>query len=351
MLDTQSLLQPVSQDAPGGKDLEYSAEYDALARALQGRPERKMGDVVVAAEPPDWKSAVEHATSLLRSSKDLRVATGLTRALLQRDFFAGLAQGIALVRALVETLWPVLYPRLEEEEKDATARINAMAALTHREMINAVRAAPLVRSSAVGAVSLRDVEAAAARARDGSGPPPSWDAAFQPVPLSELTEAARDVESCDREARELEVAWKMQLETGGYENGYTGGTRSDDFTALRQVLVQANRFMKERLDARQRGEHAGVGGVGNGNGSSDGLQATGQSAPAAVAGSIRSRDDVLHALDAICAYYARHEPSSPVPLLLERCKRLVAMSFLDIVKDMMPDGMQTIETIAGKRNE
>jgi hypothetical protein len=39
-----------------------------------------------------------------------------------------------------------------------------------------------------------------------------------------------------------------------------------------------------------------------------------------------------------------------VPILLERCKRLAAMSFLEIVKDMMPDGLATIQTIAGKQD-
>jgi type VI secretion system protein ImpA len=66
---------------------------------------------------------------------------------------------------------------------------------------------------------------------------------------------------------------------------------------------------------------------------------------------VRSRDDVIRALDGICAYYAAHEPSSPVPMLLERCKRLVPLSFIDIVKDLMPDGLPTIENIAGKPND
>jgi type VI secretion system protein ImpA len=235
---------------------------------------------------------------------------------------------------------------LEEDDNDPTARINAIAALTHREMINAVRAAPLARFKGGWATSLKDVEAATARSRDES-PPPSWDTVFQAMPLSELTEAAKNVDACDREARELEVAWKMQLETGGHAD--VAGTRPDDFTELRQVLVQANRFMKERVETRQKPE-----GAPSTNGSSAPSAHSG--GPSAVApdqavGAIRSRDDVLHVLDAICAYYARNEPSSPVPLLLERCKRLVAMSFLDIVKDMMPDGVTTIETIAGKRSE
>src|SRR5579859_3639069 len=136
MLDLQSLLQPVSPQAPAGENLEYSAEYSALLRSMEGKPERKMGDAVVPAEPPDWNSAVGQASALLRASKDLRVATDLARALLRRDAFAGFAQGLSVVRGLVEGFWPVLHPRLDEEDNDPTSRINAMAALTHREMLN-----------------------------------------------------------------------------------------------------------------------------------------------------------------------------------------------------------------------
>jgi type VI secretion system protein ImpA len=60
---------------------------------------------------------------------------------------------------------------------------------------------------------------------------------------------------------------------------------------------------------------------------------------------------VVRALDNICAYYRRHEPSSPLPLLLERCKRLATMSFIEIVREMVPDGIPQVEIIAGKREE
>jgi type VI secretion system protein ImpA len=63
---------------------------------------------------------------------------------------------------------------------------------------------------------------------------------------------------------------------------------------------------------------------------------------------VRSREDVLRAIEQICAYYAAYEPSSPVPLLLKRCKRLVNKDFMDIVKDLAPDALSQIETIAGK---
>jgi type VI secretion system protein ImpA len=270
---------------------------------------------------------------LLKSSKDLRVATQLVRALLKRDAFVGLAEGLALVRQLVDGYWPVLYPRLDEEDNDPTSRINTIATLTHRDMLNAVRSAPLVKSRALGAVTLRQVESANSRAGDGSVSGPSVEPVLQGMPTADLVEAARAVGACESEARGLEAAWAKHLDTGG-----------PDFTELRRVLGQANAFMLNRLSQRQASEG------GDSNGAEE-PSAAGVTQTGVMRGEPRSREDVVRALDGICAYYARNEPSSPVPLLLERCKRLVAMSFLDIVKDMVPDGLSTIQTIAGKRSE
>ncbi len=65
-------------------------------------------------------------------------------------------------------------------------------------------------------------------------------------------------------------------------------------------------------------------------------------------GAIRSRDDVVRALDQICAYYAANEPSSPIPLLLRRSKRLVSMGFMDIIRDLGPDAAAHVEALRGK---
>jgi type VI secretion system protein ImpA len=85
---------------------------------------------------------------------------------------------------------------------------------------------------------------------------------------------------------------------------------------------------------------------------SDGSPATGSAVDArAFRGDILSREDVVRALDRICNYYERNEPSSPIPLLLQRCKRLVSLSFVEILKDLAPDSMKQIDMVAGKRDE
>jgi type VI secretion system protein ImpA len=52
-------------------------------------------------------------------------------------------------------------------------------------------------------------------------------------------------------------------------------------------------------------------------------------------------------IDKILAYYQRYEPSSPVPMLLERAKRLAPMSFMEVMENLAPDSMQQLNVIRG----
>jgi type VI secretion system protein ImpA len=74
-------------------------------------------------------------------------------------------------------------------------------------------------------------------------------------------------------------------------------------------------------------------------------------AAASVPGTISSQADVVAALDRIMAYYAQQEPSSPIPLLLKRVRRLVGADFLTILNDIVPQGTDTVRTLAGMTAE
>ena len=68
-------------------------------------------------------------------------------------------------------------------------------------------------------------------------------------------------------------------------------------------------------------------------------------------GRVNNTDDVIRALDQILAYYARSEPSSPLPLLIERAKRLVRADFMTIMRDMAPAGVENVSVISGDGDE
>jgi type VI secretion system protein ImpA len=120
-----------------------------------------------------------------------------------------------------------------------------------------------------------------------------------------------------------------------------GAARAPNLGRLSTLLQQAGKHVGAALERR-----GAVAPSGNGVSDEDGATAAAQGV--AMPGQIKSRDDVVRAIDQICAYYERAEPSSPVPLLLRRAKRLATMSFVQIMKDMAPDAMNQIENIGGR---
>ena len=66
-------LPDLSAAAPTGENLEHHADFVAMERAAERKPETQYGDVITPATPPDWKEVEALATSLLERTRDLRV--------------------------------------------------------------------------------------------------------------------------------------------------------------------------------------------------------------------------------------------------------------------------------------
>jgi type VI secretion system protein ImpA len=68
-------------------------------------------------------------------------------------------------------------------------------------------------------------------------------------------------------------------------------------------------------------------------------------------GSIASRQDAIRALEAAAEFFRRNEPSSPIPLFLDRAKRLVSKDFLEVLADVAPDALPQARSAGGLRDE
>ncbi|HMI87902.1 MAG TPA: type VI secretion system protein TssA [Polyangiaceae bacterium] len=339
LIDTENLLQPIAGDEPTGTNLEYDPAFAALERIAQGKPEQQMGETIVPGEPPDWKAVHDQAATLLGRSKDLRIVSHLVRALLHRSGFIGLSEGLSVMCGLLERYWAPLHPRLDpDDQHDPTIRISALALLSDPSLLIALRSAPLIASRTFGAISLRDIAVASGEIAAAAEAPKmettTIEAAFQDVTDEALEATATAITRAFEHLRRIEAVF-----TG------SAGVAGPDVTGLTQILNQANRAVGPRLERRKAAAAAMAAGAAG----ETTVHANGTGARMAVSGEITSREDVVRALDKICDYYARHEPSSPLPLLLQRCKRLATMSFIEIVREMVPDGLSQIEIIAGKR--
>ena len=336
-MDVPLLLAAVSANSPCGEDMEYDADFLQLERAAKGQPERSMGDSILPAEPPQWRDIQQQSLDLLQRSKDLRITHFLLQSSLALQGVAGLAEVLTLIDALLREYWADLHPRLDaDDDNDPTVRINALTGLTCDTNIRLLRESILTRSRTFGPVSLR-------AALNASGLQSFADeqlgaqqlhAAFLDSDPEQL-QATRDALSAARAACE---AIEQQV------NEQVGSAQGVDLSALKQPLKQALQILNQAVPGSSVPEA-----VSEDNAPSVEFAA----APAASrpVGDIANRDDVLRSLDKILAYYTRHEPSSPLPVLLNRAKNLVHADFAAIVRNLIPDGMSQFENLRGPDDE
>jgi len=337
-IDIERLLEPISTEAPCGPNLEYDSAFLTLERISLGKPEQRMGDSIRAAEPPDFEAVAREATGLLERSKDLRVAVQLARAQTYLHGYRGLRAGLELVHGLLDRYFAGVHPQLDpEEDNDPTMRITAVAGLCAADVLATIRITPLIVSRSFGPVTLRDFALAGGSATASPDSPAldtaAIEAAFTESELPAHEAAASNLKGAVAALRGIEGVFER--ETAG---------QGPELAPLVELLRQASHQVVSRLDKRVGNAESSEAGAGAEQAAAGPAGGSGKS----FSGEIRSRADVVRALDKICEYYAEFEPSSPIPLLLERGKRLVSKSFLDIIRDMAPEGVSTIEVIAGK---
>ncbi|MBN6149139.1 type VI secretion system protein TssA [Xanthomonas sp. AmX2] len=339
----EALLAPIADDAPSGPDLEYDPEFLALDRAAANKAERAVGDSVIAAEEPDWDKVQTLALALFRRTQDLRVASHLCAAWLRLRGLPGWADGLALVHALLAQRWDSVHPQLDaDDDDDPTARVNAVVGLGDPlGLLGALRATPFVQSPRLGRFSLRDLRVANGTlklAGEGGASLAEIEACCLDCPQQALGQTVAAVQQALQQAREIDALFAERI-----------GTAAPDLKPLLADLRDLERFLLPQWTARDGAAAAEAGA----DADADAAGADAGTAVAAAAGNARiaGPDDVMRRLDEICAYYASHEPSSPVPLLLRRAQRLVGRNFLDLLKELAPAGVTELQHVAGVRDE
>lgn len=350
MIDVESLLQPVSDKSPCGEDLEYSGLME-LERTARGTAEQELGlgggeghgkHFLVAGREPNWVEVRKQALDLAGQTKDLRVVLHLIRALVRTEGFPGLRDGLSLLRGTIERYWECLYPAIDPEDQDPTMRVNTLAALEDIDtLLRPLREAPIVSAPAVGRFSLRDLAVARGEipAPEGTEPPApaTIEAAFQASDLDALQAQAVAVAGALEDLRTIDTAVTARL----------GASNAISFEKLPQLLGETRRVLEEHLARRGVAISGPAGGPLSATAAAA-ATARGPGGAAPLSGEIGTREDVVRVLDKVCEYYRRQEPSSPVPILLERAKRLVAKDFIQIIRDLAPGGLAEVEAVRGR---
>jgi type VI secretion system protein ImpA len=299
------------------------------------------------AEEPNWRDVRERSLALLRRAKDLRVAMYLTLALLKTDDIRGLRDGLSLLRGLLERFWDHLYPRLDpDDDDDPLERVNVLQALSaatvsqqdpmkFRQRLAEV---PLCNSARMGRFSLRDVQVAKgaiAVVGDEAANIPDLaviDAAFQDTATDDLLGTSQATEQAIEHTAAITALFSKQASQG----------QSPDLSAFQALLGSIHKCVQDYL--AKHGYGAAVQ-------DTAGSGAEAETGAVSASGEIRSAQEALLAIEKVCRYFERHEPSSPVPLLLRRARKLVSKSFLEVIQDVCPDAMGQVLMVGGVTGE
>jgi type VI secretion system protein ImpA len=321
-------LQPLSDEgAPCGPDLEYDNAFLELTQAAQGKPESQFE----AAVPADWRDVRRRCEKLFDTSRDLRVALLWLRAQLRLEGVSSLAPGLRLLTGLMGNFWEQLHPQPDPDDGDLYARANVLALLVDADAVLAdLREANLVSLRGVGEIKVRAVDIAlgniAARDDENTWSRGQVEQLFADA-VAQGASLPADIADAQAELAALAALVGERMEH----------SQAPDFKPLRQTLSAIAGLLP------QTSATAAV---------QDVAPETGDAPPAAgggqaLSGRINSRAEALRAIEMVCDYLERAEPTNPAQLLLRRAGRLLNHNFLQLMKELAPDALHEVARIMG----
>jgi type VI secretion system protein ImpA len=321
-----NLLDPIPGPSPCGENLYYSPIYEKIKEARRQEEDIPQGEWRREVKKADYPQVIKLASeALANQSKDLQLAAWLTEALLHQQGFAGLADGLDLLKGLLENFWDGVYPELEDG--DAELRATPLEWVGTR-LGDAVKRVPLTKSGLdwfrykesrgvpyeeEASANPVKAEAREAALADGKMAPEEFDEAFAATPMEFCTAlqagAGRALES---------------LEALGQICDEKFGEAAPSFGPLKTALEDVRQTLKILMAKRGAPEPE-----------PEPEAAVEETAPpeeaAATAPAVRpaaarktlaaepsDQEDAVQRVAAVAAWLRKESPYSPVPYLLLR---------------------------------
>ena len=377
-MNGEAFLKPIDGASPSGAELRYTQDFLQIEVSLEPASRQKRidsnGDLNLTAAV-DWAKVISDAEKLAATGRDLKLLVIVARAWTNQNGFAGLAAGCELLSDSLLAHWDSIHPELRDRPDKAMAargRASCIADMENREdgilgdlAMNAVlepRGMPAVRGYQLAMSALSEYEymqiGTAGMSASEKTAHSAAHAALQgevKVALMATRDDAPDaletlagqIDAADQARAALEAAY---AKAGGFENG--GGIRLNELetflTRCRKALDLAGDAPSET--AALQGEELMTQTTAAPSGPAPSAANGG-----AMPGQLASRRDVEKCLDLIIEFYERTEPSSPIPHLAQRIRRMVPMDFLQLIEEVAPGGLKDFKNVAGvddkKRND
>lgn len=352
-----ALLAPIPGSTPGGEDLSYAPELDAIREARRSDdPLLAQGDWETEIKTANWGRVRSLCEDLLKNrSKDFQVACWYAEAVARLDGFAGLDRGLQVVLSLLTDYWEFAYPELDPDDLDERAGkiewLNAQLPVVVRGIAMTAASSggynwlQWDESRAVANLGLKDPDAMARAIADGKLAGDLFDKAVAASGPAFYKALCARLQTVEETLARLEAASEKAF-------GRDAPNLKDLRDAIRACSELAQRLFKAvgggAVDAPAGMPGASgtvvagampAGATAMGSGDSAMLFPAALSAlPLAVAGNPQqAREHAVRQLREVARYFRQYEPHSPVAPLVERAAKWAEMPFEQWLANVIKD--------------
>lgn len=331
---SEESCRPFADGARGGPDLAYDPQRQVIEQAFEASVSIDASGIADAERDTDWRMIIAAIREQAERTRDIWLPIYLCRAGARAGSLQTVAEGAHVLAALLEQCWADMHPALEDYGFES--RRGACDTLVSRgEMLLPLERVAVFAHPRLGRFAIADLMRfhKEGEAAEGHG---QFRLAVEGVEPAEWVAIAETLDAIGDGIRRADAVLVAEA----------GGGTGTNFRPLTDLIAGA----RAAIVALLPGVHDAAEAIGaEEDGGADDAAAPG-GAPRA-AGAIRGRDDVLRHLDLIMRYYRENEPSSPVPLLLDRARGWVTLDFVSILQDIAPGSVEDATRILGGRAE
>ena len=335
-------LSSLTTDLPDnrcGENCEYDQSYMELDSLAVGVPDSEMGDSVTEGKDPEFPKLCSTCLSLWERTRDLRVATYLTIGFSCTNGLEGLKFGLQVIDYLVDTMWEDFYPKLDpEDDNDPTERVNILHMLSpqsgsYNDPIRFIFHLRLNRFVDSLPYTIRDVMVVQGfidGKTENEVDPVIVNAELNGVPVEEMEKRSQCVDDILALLDKISSAMNGKMGDAGYLN--------------LEALISEMKSIKKFISSFKKG------GASADESSDAGEENVADSTNEATIGStetvrknigfdiksfvVSDRGDALMLIKKCSDFFAKTEPTSPLPFLLNRALRMSDMNLLDIMREI-----------------
>jgi type VI secretion system protein ImpA len=352
LLDFETLLAAIPGEHASGVELRTDPEGSSLffqvkeLRESARVAERQLAHWYGEGDKPDapnWRAVLDLSRKIIaEKSKDLWVLAWFLEALVRIHGFAGLRDGLRLIREICERHWSEIRPSPDEDGYTHTVSQltgvfeGALAAPIHAIPItpatSAQRALSGVDYADACALDKLDANSRSQRIEQGAATVDMFQRAVQPAHADFYRNLLQDIDGALGEFELLSA--QLEARCGTDEAGYSAAPPS---TAVREAIVGARdlvRSLTRDLLAEPAGEEGEPAFAETQMGNDVATSAAGFASESAA---IRSREDAFRALLRVADFFRRTEPHSPVSYSLEQAVRWGRMPFPELMSELIAD--------------